>query len=73
MEIGGSRGRESGVAGGGLGAVDAEGAVGAGEEEVVAVGFDGVDFDGGIVDELEGIVGAMHHSCYSSSFCEEKV
>ncbi|KAL8505250.1 hypothetical protein ACS0TY_016468 [Phlomoides rotata] len=27
----------------------------------MAVRFNGVDFDGGIVDRLEGIIGAMHH------------
>lgn len=27
----------------------------------MSVRFNGVDFGGGVVDELKGIVGAMHH------------
>lgn len=43
----------------------------------MAIRFDGVDFGGGVVDELKGIVGAMHHLLIGfrnkmNKFCRKK-
>ena len=45
----------------GLGSVDAERSIGAGEEELGAVGFDGFDLGRAIGHKLHTVVGAVHH------------
>lgn len=58
--VGGRRRRGRG-GGGGIGAVDAEGAVGAAEEDLGGGGLDGLDPGGAVGEELEGVVGVVHH------------
>lgn len=64
---GGGNRRRGAIGSGGIRAVDSEAAIGAAEEEPGAVGSDGVDFGGTVAEELEGIVGAVHHVRASSS------
>lgn len=54
-----------GGGGGGLGGVDAEGAVVASGEELGVVGFDGVDPGGAVGEELKGIVSIVNHCLFS--------
>lgn len=56
-------GRRGGGGGGGgvIGAVDAEGSIGAAEEDLGGVGLDGLDSGGAVREELEGVVGAVNH------------
>lgn len=59
MEIG--RRRAVGIGSSGFRGVDSERSVGATEEELGAVGFDGLDLGRTISEELERIVRAVHH------------